>query len=307
MPDSNLSRLSSIRIKIRRLTKSPSEAQLASATIDDYVNTFILYDMPADVSLNSLKTVLRFYTQPNKAAYSTNTTDPNDPLYNFKNVYRLASNTVHLSGSLSYWTDSRADFYNQYPRTVVEASEGTGNDVLTNFTGTLGSIPVLENTIIFASTDLNDNPIKVYDDGAGNLAGDGTGTINYVTGVYDVTFNTAPKNGQDVYSQSYAYTPARPTTMLFYDNTFELRPIPDKSYSVEVEVFVRPTELLVDGDLPELSQWWEYIAYGAARKVLMDRADFETAAILKEEMENKRDEVLYKTVIETTVKEGYGL
>jgi hypothetical protein len=118
MPDSTLSKLESIRIKIRRLTKSPSASQLTDDTIDSYINSFILYDLPNSVTLNSLKTLLKFYTQPHEDTYSTNTTDTDDPLYNFKNLYSLASNTVFISGDLSYFTESRSDFYNQYPRTI---------------------------------------------------------------------------------------------------------------------------------------------------------------------------------------------
>jgi hypothetical protein len=307
MPDEVLSRLSSIRIKIRRLTKSPSEAQLTDADIDSYINSFILYDMPTSVSLNSLKTVLRFYTEPYVDSYATDTNDTDSPLYHFKDNYTLASNTVYISGNLTYWTASRSDFYTQYPRSVTSQSIGTGDDVETNFTGTLDSYPLLPNSIIFASQDLGDNYIKVYDDGAGNIIGDGNGDIDYITGVYDVTFDTAPGDGYDVYSQSASHKVSMPTTMLFYENTFHLRPVPDKAYAIEVEVFKRPTELLLDADLPDLYQWWEYIAFGSARKILIDKSDFEGAALLEIEMEKKEEQVLNKTVIENTIREGYGI
>ena len=39
--------LGAIRNKVRLLTHSPSTAQLADADIDQYVNTFILYDFPS--------------------------------------------------------------------------------------------------------------------------------------------------------------------------------------------------------------------------------------------------------------------
>ena len=37
------STLNAIRIKIRRITRSPSPSQISDATIDEYVNTFIHY------------------------------------------------------------------------------------------------------------------------------------------------------------------------------------------------------------------------------------------------------------------------
>jgi hypothetical protein len=38
--------LADIKIKIRRLTRSPTEAQIGEFELDRYINTFILYDFP---------------------------------------------------------------------------------------------------------------------------------------------------------------------------------------------------------------------------------------------------------------------
>ena len=307
MSDSTLSKLESIRTKIRRLTKSPSEAQLTSETINNYINSFILYDLPTSVSLNNLKTLLKFYTEPHIDSYSTNTTDTGARLYNFKNLYTIASNTVFISGNLSYFTDSRSDFYNQYPKTITTKSVGTGDDTTFDFSGTLDNAPVLGGDIIFASTDKNDAYLKLYDDGDGVLTGDGIGTINYITGVYDITFSVEPGSGEDVYVNSCSYAPSMPKIVLFYQDTFHVRPVPDKCYSIEVEVYTRPTELMGNSSLPELSQWWEYIALGASRKILFDRSDFDTAGIIGMEMENQKENILYKTVIQNSINEGYGI
>jgi hypothetical protein len=40
------STLGAIRTKVRRLTRSPNTAQITDNQIDEYVNTFILYDFP---------------------------------------------------------------------------------------------------------------------------------------------------------------------------------------------------------------------------------------------------------------------
>jgi len=307
MPDSTLSRLESIRKKIRRLTKSPVESQLTTETIDSYVNSFILYDLPTDVSLNSLKTVLKFYTEPYIDKYSTETVDVDDPLYNFKNKYTLASNVVYLSGNLTYLTNTRASFYSQYPRTITEQSIGTGDGVTTNFNGTLDTFPVLRNTVLFASRDNFDLFMKIYENGIGTFEGDGVGLIDYITGGYNINFNDAPKNGEDIYCRSYTYGVSQPRNVLFHQDSFYLRPVPDKCYSVEVEVFERPTELLDGGEIPDLAQWWEYISFGSAYKILVDRGDFENAALLESEMQKQREKVLYKTIIEDGIRGDYGI
>jgi hypothetical protein len=306
MPDSTLSTLGSIRTKIRRLTKSPGESQLPTNTIDTYINSFILYDMPPDVSLNSLKKVLRFYTEPYIESYSTSETET-DALYNFKNNYALASNTVFIGGDLAYFTESRSDFYQRYPRTNQQESIGTGDDVTTNFTGTLTGYPVYRNNVVFASKNVVDAYIKMYDDGNGTFEGDGAGGIDYITGVYDIIFTTAPATGEDVYCQRATYRVSKPNTILYFQDTFYLRPIPDKAYPVEVEVYQRPTELIDAGQLPDLSEWWEYIAIGSARKILIDRADYDTATILERELAKKEEHVLYKTIMQNSMQDGYGV
>ena len=52
-----------------------------------------------------------------------------------------------------------------------------------------------------------------------------------------------------------------------------LRPVPDQSYLVEVNAFKKPTALLDAGESPELQQWWQYLAYGAAKKIFEDTQD----------------------------------
>ena len=74
------STLTAIRIKIRRLTRSPSQALITDAQIDDYINTFVLYDFPESLRLSTFRTMLTFYTQPNIDTYETNTVDTTAPL-----------------------------------------------------------------------------------------------------------------------------------------------------------------------------------------------------------------------------------
>jgi hypothetical protein len=67
---STISNLQAIQTKVRRLTRSPSESQISNDQINDYINTFILYDFPEHLRLFSLRTLLTFYTQPGVDVYS---------------------------------------------------------------------------------------------------------------------------------------------------------------------------------------------------------------------------------------------
>jgi hypothetical protein len=71
--------------------------------------------------------------------------------------------------------------------------------------------------------------------------------------------------------------------VLYFNGKFVLRPVPDKAYAIQVDVLKRPTALMAVDSVPELAQWSQYIAYGAAKKVLEDRLDLETVNLITPE------------------------
>lgn len=275
--DVNYSSLENIRKKVRILTSSPSENQLKTSKIDYYINTFILYSFPEDIKLFNLKKTLTFYTSPNIDTYSTNITDPNKPLYNFKNRYSFTGEPAYIHGIRSIFTQDRSQFFRLYPFVNNTETLGYGDGVTPIFTGTLSSKPVLRNNVLISSVDNNGNALQVWDNGEGILYGDVStpGSIDYVTGVYSLNFTLAPASSQKVEAKTVPYNASIPTAILYFDNSFILRPVPDNVYAVNLEVYARPTELENLDDMPELSQHWEYIAYGAAKKVFEDRRDQE--------------------------------
>jgi hypothetical protein len=312
-PDSSLSSLVQIRTKVRRLTRSPSTSQLTEQQIDDYINTFVLYDFPEF----TLDKKLTFYLMPNIDQYGNNTVNADDPLYNFVNISLSVQTPVYVGGEVVYLSQSREQFYGQYPKYNYEESIGTGDDSTVAFSGTLSNVPLLARTVMFSSIDSSGNGIVISDvprmDGVTGLqtqVGDlvvpddtaSVGTINYLTGVYSFTFGTAPGDGEDVVAQAYKYATGKPTAVLYEDNTFIFRPVPDKSYRVEIDAFKRPTELLADADEPELAQWWQYIAYGASKKVFEDRMDVESVQAIMPEFMRQRSLVLRRLVVQQSTE-----
>jgi len=305
MPDNTLSTLEQIRVKVRRLTRSPSAAQISDSSIDDYVNTFVLYDFPEHLRMSYLRTTLTFYTQPYIDIYSNNTTSPDDPLYNFKNRYITTHNPVYIAGYPAYYTQSREQFYNIYPQINSIASIGTtGDGITTNFTGTLTGFPILVGKVTFSSIDSSNDGLVLKDDGVGNLVvPDSTATvpastINYITGAYVLNFPTAPAAGAAILSMTVPYQPSRPQGVCFYQDSFIVRPVPDQAYPINIEVYKRPSELLNIGDMPELSEWWQYIAYGAAKKVLEDRMDPDTVQLIMPEFKKQETLILRRSLIQ---------
>jgi hypothetical protein len=316
MPDSTLSTLANIQTKIRRITRSPSTAQLSDADINNYINNFVLYDFPEQLRQFSLRTTITFYTQPYIDTYSTNTVNADDPLYNFKNKYISIHEPLYIAGYQSFFTQSREQFYGIYPKVNSIQSIGfEGDGVTTHYTGTLTNPPLLMNNILFSSVDINNqglavvdkpvtDPITGYPETTGNLINQNgsvvVGTINYVTGAYDITFDYAPASGQAIDSQTVPIIVSLPQACLYYNDIFTVRPVPDQPYRVDFEAYIRPVELLAIDQQPELSQWWQYIAYGAAIKVFQDRMDLESVSLIMPEFKNQERLVIRRTIVQQT-------
>ena len=293
--------LKAIRDKVRLLTRSPSPAQLSDTQIDQYVNTFILYDFPESIRLFSLRTTLTFYTQPNVEIYTTNTTVPTDPLYNFKNRYTAVHPPVYVAGVMSFYTQDRASFYLNWPITNLIADTGLlGNNTTGPYIGTLtsaNSAPVMQNNVVFTTTDALGNAMTLVDTPASNLLGTlgipgapsvHYGAINYVTGAYNLNFPNFVPVLTKIWSETVPYLAARPISMLYYQQSFYLRPIPDKAYAISIEADARPTELLLATDIPGEEQWWQYVAYGASIKIFQDRMDMDSVQLVWPEFERQQ-------------------
>lgn len=290
--------LQDIIVKVRRLTRSPSVNQISDAEIEDYVNTFVLYDFPEELRLFTLRQTLTWWCQPNIDTYVTDENGIGE-LENFDQLYITTHPPMYVAGFKMLFSQEREEFFNYWPFTNSIRTVGTGNGANTNFVGTLSAIPVLRNNVTFASIDGAGNGLEVHDDGNGNLIGAnigvGVNAIDYVTGEFDFNYNTPPGNNKNVTAETVPYVASRPTSILYYANKFTLRPVPDKPYPIIMEVYKRPTELIDANQEPELQQWWQYIAYGAALKIFQDRSDLESATALMPEFKKQERLVLRRT------------
>lgn len=298
-----LATLQEIRKKVRRLTHTPSTSQLTDVELDQYINTFYQYDFPEHLRLFTNLIPFTFYTAPNVDTYATN----NDPLTasntltDFKNRIITVSPPVYIDGKEIFYTQSPGEFYGIYPKNKSVALTGlVGNGVIVAFSGTLSSIPVQAGTVSFSSRRVNNSPLNLVDNGGGFLIGDGSGSINYLTGVYGLNYFFAPANGAVIKSHTFPYKPSRPQALLYYSNVFTVRPIPDDVYAVELQAQHALTDLLQTTSVPELNQWWQYIAYGAAKKVFEDRLDMGSVALITPEFKLQERLALRRTIVQQT-------
>lgn len=102
-----------------------------------------------------------------------------------------------------------------------------------------------------------------------------TNTVNYITGEINVTFPVPPANGANISIQCYYFQTGLPRGICFYNNVIELRCPPDQQYLVEMEAYLSPAAFLNTAQSIPFAYMSEYIARGAARKILSDTGDVE--------------------------------
>lgn len=99
--------------------------------------------------------------------------------------------------------------------------------------------------------------------------------VNYLTGEINVTFPVGIPSGNNINVQVYFFQSGLPRSILFYDNVLTLRSVPAQQYLVELEAYLSPAAYLSSADAITFGYMSEYIARGAARKILSDTGDIE--------------------------------
>lgn len=329
----SIATLNDIINKVRRLTGSGSSLQLTDAQIIDYINSFYLYDLPAQFRSLKLKDRYTFNTIRGIDVYpfdSEHYTTVNMPCYCAKREIKLFTDPWSFFGVNFNWqtqenfaTGSAALGSGPYTGTAqstpiirsvwnnpmvqsptTPTSSYYPNPSLTNPDFTNSVIPSrVQNILITANSSLGVTQ-NVTDDGAGNLIGDGTGSINYDTGAISVTFNNNVPTGESISIQYNPATLSIPLSILFFQNQFTLRPVPDKGYTIELVAYRQPSQALlgsadpeniVSAGIPELREWWELLAAGASKKVYEDRLDSDGVSLMDKMLKERYDVAMSRT------------
>lgn len=297
----SIAKLADIRTKIRRLTGTGTSLQLTDSQIDDYINSFYLYDLPAQFRSLKLKDRYTFNTIRGIDTYafdSEHYTTVEMPCYVAKREVKLFNDPWSFFGVWFNWQfqqnfaqgDGTAGPYGGTTQSTP-IIRSVNNDTATN----PNHVSRVQNILITANTATS--TVNVTDDGNGTLYqldSDGfnvgnVGTINYQTGVFTLTYINAvtiPSGNQIQIQYNPAPPLAIPLGILFFQNQFTVRPVPDRGYTVELIAYRQPTQALVsavsnpNSNYPELGEWWELLAFGAAKKVYEDRVDYDGVALI---------------------------
>jgi hypothetical protein len=327
------STLADIRQKVRRITGRPSAQQITDVQIDQYINTFYIYDLPEHLQLISNRVNYQFLTTANRAVYDL----PTD-------LYLTALPPVYIGSYQSFMTQSREAFFRLNPGiNLMIQSVAVGTGLAGPYTFTLPNIPIrrgwkpnppgayslstvsdiaarfLNWQVLISGTDANGDSVSLVDDGQGNLFSVDDlstdpalfrGTINYITGavvINDPTVFATPYAftspiavGAPINAQYVPYKASRPQSVVFFQDQFSIFPIPDQAYTVSFEAYKVPTVLLQATDDPQLKQWWQCLAYGAADKIFTDNADMENAAKFRPLLDEQLRLIQRRTIVQQT-------
>ncbi len=301
-----------IRQTVRELTASSGSNQLTTTYIDQTLNDIYNTDFPYAIKLDQMRSVYTFFTQPYIDRYPLDVNynqGVRSPFYvdkiqgyfykdreEFHRVWpdfpTLFTNIISGDGITSTFnfTVPGPFLRNQ----VVLGGTATGGNAILVADDGLGKLQLqVPNPVISVPVQINSAglipppPIPAPIPGMlnTNTANPGLitvtniGTVNYVTGAFSVTF----PNGYipAIPTQNYPamnlwvsqYTTGRPFSLLFWNNTFTIRPIPKLVHKITVETYLTPVAFLNSTDQPILNQWCKLLAYYVAAEILRRRQD----------------------------------
>ncbi|TET75289.1 MAG: hypothetical protein E3J43_08580 [Candidatus Heimdallarchaeota archaeon] len=306
---------------MRRLTGRPSSSQITDDEIIEYVNAFYQFDFPENLRLFSNIGTFSFITEANVDKYNIISSDPSSPKFNeivvsfdgsqesAADIYYNLSPPIYINGRKGFYFQSREEFIKNYPSIGSTDSQLKGDGIKNTYELKFPKSPILAGSVTIGVIDNTGTMIKVVDEPTNRSTGNWLisnsqdqlpGSINYLTGEADVTFPNVIPIGNEITFTFVPYKPNVPQAILFYDNVLTIRPVPDKPYPVEFNAFLTPKALLKSLDNPTMKQWWQYIAYGTAKKIFEDSQDQEGINQIMPAFKEQETLVLYRHIVQQT-------
>lgn len=324
--------LQDIITKVRRVTARPSQSQISDQEIVRYINTFYIYDMPEHLRLESLRVNYQFLTNANTPAYDLPTSiflDIMPPVFiaGYQSyMTQSRENFFRINPELNF-LQQQAAVSGTFPITIqcteTPLLKGFKQNPPGAYSATAVKTSTLNWNVLVTALDAAGNSQSVVDDGQGNLVSPTDpaippaspviyGSVNYATGVVKLlSFPGSIPTGNYFSIQYIPYVASRPQSCVFFQDQILLYPIPDQAYTVSFEAYQYPVSFSVlqnpDGSIsityttiPQVAEWWQLLAYGAADKIFADSGDFEMMAKFRPLMQEQMQLVLRRTIVQQT-------
>ena len=146
--------LDQIKKEVRSQVGSPDEQSLTEQELEQTINLFVTTSFPAAIKTDQLRDVYTIFTKPNVDLYPFNV-----------NMYQSVRAQAYVEGRQAALYKDRGSFFQMYPRQPQIQTGATGNGTQTSFTFTITGGPILPTMVVIGTKDINDNVIRVVDDG----------------------------------------------------------------------------------------------------------------------------------------------
>lgn len=226
-------------------------------------------------------------------------------------VYQTFRQPVYCDGIQMGYFQSNEQFYNIFPELVLNETPILGDGTAGPYTVNFGRAPILrafvddlgnlEPYVFITSQDAAGNQQYIVDSGYRDSAGlgiliqtdstfqniigpnligtpptsGGSGTVDYLNGTATFTFTSPITSGLNINTQTSPYSSGFPRICLFYNNIFKLYPVPSRAYKIQIDANITPSVFFNTESSVPFAYMSEYIARGAARKILTDTGDME--------------------------------
>lgn len=262
--------VSDIISTFRNVTATQTQYSVTDIQILDLVNKYYAFVLPDE--MKPYKTLVPFTmtTLANQLNYPID----QQQFYALIPEFFINGNRLLYYQDQSLWT---RDFQYQYNQ--VQIATGTGAP-FPPINYTVGQTPIIPGTVIVTDgienlTDPNLDGVLV----SSLTSGQATGTINYTTGLLQVTYNTNPPLGNGIIVTWAPLINGRPRAM-FYNygsGNVQFSPIPDQAYQITGQAYVTLQSLSLTGS-PLIREWGYTIAYGAALEFFSQRGQLDLLA-----------------------------
>jgi hypothetical protein len=323
--------LSNILTYMRRIIKSASTQSITDLTLADYVNRFYNYDAPARLQLFEMKRQYIFETIPNIFQYqapfynfSPNVVEP--VISTGMPMYQMFEPPIYCDGVQMGWYQDNTQFYNVFPEFVNNETPFQGTNSIGPYFTMASATPILRAFIddlgnlqpyVFISAIDNTGAMNyIVDSGFLNADGlgilvqtdptfqivigmpivdGGAGTIDYNSGAASFTFLSDIPSTSNIQILTSPFSAGFPRICLFFNNFFKLYPVPDRVYKIQVDAFVTPSQFLQTNSAVPFAYMSDWIALGAARRILIDNESIEQLAFYEPYFREQESLVLRRT------------
>lgn len=283
------STLTQIKQKVRRLVIAGDPSILPDSEIERQINTFVEQDFPFSLRINEFIERKSFYTSKGIDRYAVDI-----------NTVRTLQGVALSSGKIMQWTQDYRVFESLHPK-IFSSSVMSGDNSAGPYTRQVTTLPLLRKEVVVSAT-LSTGAVEVLqDNGSGTLVSQtstGTGTVNYQTATVTFTFGNTVDASEEITIQFVPITLSQPYTLFFRNDEIVLRPVPDGVYKIEYDAFIIPSAFLANNQSPKINMWWQYFAFGAAKKILEERQDTESLAAILPAMREQEVLIVEQTAIQ---------